>query len=287
MNKNCYLCNSSKIRKRKGSVRDNSSIDVLECANCGLVFLSSFDHVNKDYYSDAHMNDDPLGKRLPVEYQMDEKRRINFCRKSIMGKRVLDIGCGFGDFIKNCSEKAREVCGVDPDLRSTEMIRKKGFRIFGKVQEIPKLRRFDIITMFHVLEHLMDPVEELVRLRTRLDDDGKLIVEVPNSDEALLTLYNNRGFSKFYWSCHLFLFNETTLKTVLKKAGYKVEAIRQIQRYPLSNHLYWLSKNKPGGHLHWNFIDSKRMNDEYAKKLSALGKCDTLMATAVKGDING
>ncbi len=200
---------------------------------------------------------------------------------------MLDFGCGSGDFMRNCIGKASEVCGIEPDIRATEIVREEGFKVFETIRGLPKYKQFDVITMFHVLEHLKDPVEELVRIKTRLDDHGKLIIEVPNSDEALLTLYNNRGFSKFYWSCHLFLFNETTLKTVLGKAGYRVKSLEQIQRYPLSNHLYWLSKNKPGGHLRWNFIDSKRINDEYADKLSALGKCDTLMATAVKGDING
>lgn len=135
--------------------------------------------------------------------------------------------------------------------------------------------------MFHVLEHLIDPVNVLETLRSTLSENGKLIIEVPNSNDALLTLYNSKSFSEFtYWSCHLYLFNPSTLKTVIEKAGYKVNYIKQIQRYPLSNHLYWLSKELPGGHQKWGFLDSVELHSQYENQLAALGICDTLIASA-------
>ena len=107
--------------------------------------------------------------------------------------------------------------------------------------------RYDIITLFHVLEHMPDPRSSLISLGEKLHPHGELIIEVPNANDALLSLYQSPDFKKFaYWSCHLFVFNEYSLATLIRQAGYKVNYIKQNQRYPLSNHLHWLSRGKPG-----------------------------------------
>ena len=108
---------------------------------------------------------------------------------------------------------------------------------------------YDIITMFHVLEHIPDPKSILGELTEMLADNGQIIVEVPNADDVLLTLYHNEPFSHFtYWSCHLFLYTATTLQMLFDQTNLKVNYIKQVQRYPLSNHLYWLANGRPGGH---------------------------------------
>ena len=81
------------------------------------------------------------------------------------------------------------------------------------------------------------------------------------------------------------LLESNTLNFLAKKAGFEVEFIKHIQRYPLSNHLYWLSFNKPGGHEKWEgFLDSKELNLAYENQLAALGTTDTLIA-CLKKDI--
>ena len=72
--------------------------------------------------------------------------------------------------------------------------------------------------------------------------------------------------------------NAKTLETLVQQSGLKVISIQQYQRYPLSNHLYWLSKGKPGGHKFWNFLDSPILQQAYADTLSRIGQCDTLIA---------
>ena len=124
-------------------------------------------------------------------------------------------------------------------------------------------------------------IEEILeKLKNLLEDDGKLIIEVPNANDALLTIYENEAFSNFtYWSCHLYLYTQHTLNLLAKQAGFKVEFIKHIQRYPLSNHLYWLSFNKAGGHEKWGgYLDSKELNQAYENQLATLGATDTLIA---------
>ena len=139
---------------------------------------------------------------------------------------------------------------------------------------------YDTITMFHVLEHIPDPKLILGELSEMLADNGQIIVEVPNADDALLALYKSEPFSCFtYWSCHLFLYTAKTLQMLFDQMDLKVNYIKQIQRYPPSNHLYWLANGKPSGHQKWHFLDSPELHDTYEKQLAAIGKCDTIIAS--------
>ena len=139
---------------------------------------------------------------------------------------------------------------------------------------------YDIITMFHVLEHIPDPKSILSQLSEMLANDGQIIVEVPNAADALLTLYNNEPFFHFtYWSCHLFLYTAKILQMLFDQMNLKVNYIKQIQRYPLSNHLHWLANGNPGGHQKWHFLNSPELYAAYEKQLAAIGKCDTIMAS--------
>lgn len=77
----------------------------------------------------------------------------------------------------------------------------------------------------------------------------------------------------------MYLFNAANLPLLAHKAGLKVEYVNHIQRYPLSNHLYWLAKGKPGGHQLWSFLDSEELTRAYEARLASLGKTDTLIAS--------
>ncbi len=137
--------------------------------------------------------------------------------------------------------------------------------------------------MFHVLEHIPDPKSILGELKEMLAGGGQIVVEVLNADDALLTFYNNSPFSHFtYWSCHLFLYTAKTLQMLFDQMNLKVNYIKQIQRYPLSNHLHWLANGKPGGHQKWHFLDSQELHAAYLKQLAAIGKCDTILASISK-----
>lgn len=120
----------------------------------------------------------------------------------------------------------------------------------------------------------------LTRCGELIAENGEIIVEVPSSTDALLTIYKSEAFQEFtYWSCHLQLFNAHNLALLARQAGLQVNFIRQFQRYHLANHLHWLSRGEPGGHRVWSMLDSTGLNAEYAASLARLGACDTLIAS--------
>ncbi len=277
----CYLCGGKELQKRAGGVRDNPTLDVMECSGCGLVFLSSFAHVEEGFYEAGRMHDNEIDADLDAwikETARDDDRRFRWLRALIPGKSILDFGCGAGMFLKRTIGIAKSVSGIEPEKRLKAHFDKQGLRVAHSLVELKE--RFDIITMFHVLEHLRDPVQVLKELSACLNENGEIIVEVPNANDALLTLYHSKPFSEFtYWSRHLFLYEESTLARLAEKAGLKVNYIKQVQRYTLANHLYWLAEGKPGGHKEWDFLDTVELNAAYEERLAAAGCCDTIVAS--------
>lgn len=275
----CYLCGCDSINRRTGSVRDKPDLDILECRECGLVFLSSFDHITETFYEDSGMHDSVVDRETwQRTTAWDDERRMLAFRRIIENKSILDFGCGNGGFLLRARDIATSVVGIDADNCLKEWFAQEKLPMFSCIEEVSG--KFDVITLFHVLEHIADPRSMLMKIADKLEIGGQLIVEVPSSADALLSLYNCQEFSHFtYWSCHLYLFNQTNLATLAKQAGLVVNYVKQVQRYPISNHLYWLAKGKPGGHQLWGFMDSAELQAAYEDQLAAIGACDTIVAS--------
>lgn len=283
---NCYLCNSTSHKKISKSVRDISNVSVLRCNNCGLVYLSSFDHIDNNFYENSSMRDSKQSiDQWRKETLSDDKRRYNYLKNVLTGKNVLDFGAGNGGFLSLAKEVANTVTAVELDKQSNEYFENHQISHYKTLNEIGELRKFDVITAFHVIEHLKDPVQFLNTISKFLAKGGSIYLEFPNSDDALLSLYNCKKFANFtYWGCHLMLFNENTIKQIIEKANLLCHDIKQVQRYPLSNHLYWLSCGLPGGHHKWSFINDEKINKEYEKTLSKEKICDTILVEVKSED---
>ncbi len=280
----CYLCGSSDHKLRDGKVRDNDKLSILECNNCSLVFLSSLDHIDESFYEESNMSEGQNVQEWLNGTDIDDSRRFEFVKEFLINKDIIDFGSGAGGFLLQAKKIAKSVVGVELDNKVREHYKNSSIDLVRDIREL-KNESYDVITAFHVIEHLSDPIKILQELCLKLKKGGKLIFEIPNSDDALLSLYKNKAFSSFtYWSPHLFLYNARTLDILFKKInGLEMDFIKYIQRYPLSNHLYWLANNEPGGHLNWGqFIDSVELNSAYEAQLSSLGITDTIIAQCTK-----
>jgi 2-polyprenyl-3-methyl-5-hydroxy-6-metoxy-1,4-benzoquinol methylase len=279
----CYLCGSSDYKKRAGSVRDNDKLEILECNDCGLVFLSSCEHIDENYYEESNMSEDLNVKEWLNETIVDDERRFEFVKEMILNKDIADFGSGAGGFLMRAKELAKSVVGIELDSKIKEHYKQNRITHTADIETIED-DSLDVITAFHVVEHLSQPREILKALVRKLKKGGKLIIEVPNSDDALLSIYKNEAFSNFtYWSPHLFLYNAKTLNLLCKPLHVNIDFTKYIQRYSLANHLYWLSNDKPGGHQKWGgFIDSPELSRAYEAQLASIGATDTVIAHLTK-----
>ena len=110
-----------------------------------------------------------------------------------------------------------------------------------------ELGKFDFIYAIQVFEHLRDPEKFLSVVRDHLAEGGRFLLEIPNVDDPLLSLYKNKTFSDFYWyPYHCYFYDVNTLEVLLKKVpllSYKMEL---FQRYGMINHMRWNLLKRPG-----------------------------------------
>lgn len=274
----CPICHGEGRMVHKGT-RDNNEIDVYRCRECGTRFLSvvdkDYDYENGFMYETNNMADLDIEARLHL-LERDDQRRFEMVKSLCKDKNVLDFGCGFGGFIQRISTVTNGCCGVELGRDEREYLAKKGIACFKTIEECN--RQFDIITLFHTFEHLSNPGMWLDKFSDFLVPNGKMVIEVPNADDILLSVYENEKFADFtYWSAHLFLYTVKSLSMIVEQSGkYDILSAGQVQRYTIANHLMWLAKGLPGGHDKWDNLDSIELNKAYAEKLRELQMSDTL-----------
>jgi len=135
----CYLCGGTKFKKRPGSVRDRPELEVFECASCGLVFLSSFDHIGDRFYEDSgmHGKDDLDIKTWIRETEWDDERRFQYLKSALPNKRLLDFGCGTGGFLLKAQNLAATAHGVELETRLSGYYESRGLTVFQNLSDIP------------------------------------------------------------------------------------------------------------------------------------------------------
>jgi len=143
------------------------------------------------------------------------------------GKRVLDAGCGYGYGSKILAERSFRVIGIDVSLEAVDYARNiysqsntNFFRSDIVDFDCLEFGRFDVITLFEVLEHLTDPSAALKNIRNGLRRSGKLIISVPNGNNSP----NNNGF-------HLEDYTPEDLEELLCSNGFEIE--QRFGQYPM------------------------------------------------------
>lgn len=137
------------------------------------------------------------------------------------GQKLLDIGCGNGDFLANARDAGWDVTGIDPDPKAVATAAQRGFDVrMGSVESLAELSNcFDAITISHVLEHVHCPGQIVRAIARLLKPGGVLYVDTPNIDSNGARLWgaNWRGFET---PRHLVLFNLDALIGLLETSGF-------------------------------------------------------------------
>lgn len=277
------ICTPDTIEQYYPRVRDRADVHVLRCRQSGVMFLSRADHITDEYYqaqTDFSYWAASDRQQALAECYTDDVRRANQLGTFIRNRRWVDVGAGAGGVLDLLKSQAREACAVEPQATVRQVLEKAGHQVYAEIVELPEAH-FDVATLFHVLEHLPDPVTTLAGLARKLAPGAYLIVEVPHANDALLTLYESEDFKAFtFWSEHLILHTRRSLQACLEAAGFTNIVVQGFQRYPLANHLRWLAQNRPGGHVDWAFLVDSSLDEAYGNLLARLDKTDTLIAFA-------
>jgi SAM-dependent methyltransferase len=167
------------------------------------------------------------------------------------GGMALDIGCGNGHYLLFLKELGWEPAGFDIANNVAAAVTEAGIPIYtGSIDGLKAhAGSFELITMWHALEHLHDPVEDLRSIYRLLADGGKLLIEVPNSDSIAAKLFRSDWFQ---WDLprHLSHFTPESLVRLLEIVGFRVNHLTHLHKTTLPDTLrYWFETHKRPGML--------------------------------------
>lgn len=289
----CTLCKSKNISYIPNKIRNDTEgiYKMYRCEDCETHFLypKPVEEQLKDYYdgkfreevhSEAYYDYETL-QRVFARFSPEAQQRVMRVEKELQpADEVLEIGCSVGYFLSAIADKVSTVYGTEWDKKAQSYIRdcigKDNVFVGNDPQDFGK--QFDKIFMFHVLEHISEPVEFLRGLKGLLKPGGILYIEVPNVDDVLVKTYQCDAFKNFYYKkAHLYNFNEKGLSYVFEHAGFHYD-IDFIERYDLSNHLYWLGKLLPSGKGAYAALLGEEVNRAYIEALKRHKQTDTLFA---------
>jgi SAM-dependent methyltransferase len=169
-----------------------------------------------------------------VKTLVNRKRLRNVLAMLPAGGRILDVGCGNGELLIALREVRPdlELVGLDWHFPSAtrQALESRGIQLIESALETAELPAapFDLIIMLQLIEHLWEPEKSLLRLVAALSNDGRLLIETPNTDGWDRELFSNGAWGGYYFPRHLNLYNFERLSSLLCKAGMVVETQRSL-----------------------------------------------------------
>lgn len=150
------------------------------------------------------------------------RRRMRFLELSGVPKgKLLDVGCGDGAFLKAVRPKGWQAAGIEMDSMA-ETLQREGVSVWTNLSSIPKETRFQVVTLWHSLEHMEDPVKLLMELRALIALDGALLMAVPDRGGFQAKLFRS-DWLHLDVPRHLWHFDNKALNYHLERAGYSIQ----------------------------------------------------------------
>jgi 2-polyprenyl-3-methyl-5-hydroxy-6-metoxy-1,4-benzoquinol methylase len=206
---------------------------IVQCRHCGLIYTNPRED-GPSIVETYEAVQDPLyveereGRVLTFERHLRPLERLT---GPPAGRALLDVGAYTGVFLEIATRHGWEAIGVEPSRWAVEEARKQGLNVLqGTLSSVDLAAgSFDVVTMWDVIEHLTNPLEELRRAYHFLKPGGLLVAHTIDIGSPFARLMGNRW--PWLMEMHLFYFTRRTLRAMLERAGFSVQGIRAQGRY--------------------------------------------------------
>lgn len=220
-------------------VAEKENFKIIDCEVCGFKHLDPIPSKEeiKEYYKRQYYQE-KIPKLLNPQKEAKELRWSNLKYRDCLitlneyignePKRLLDVGCGNGFFLKFMKENGWEVFGIEPSLKASEYARSLELNVFNTTLEEftddKWFNYFDLVNLKCVLEHIQNPVEVLKVCKSFLKDSGMICVEVPNDFNALQLQVHKSGKPQWWIAIpdHINYFDFRSLEKLLESLGYEI-----------------------------------------------------------------
>ncbi|MCS6824416.1 MAG: class I SAM-dependent methyltransferase [Cytophagaceae bacterium] len=230
----CPYCKSVNIIKYLTSADyrfSKENFDLYFCNECDLLFTNPRPNENdailyydsKNYVSHSDEAKGITNKLYVIVRKYTLNKKLSIINKLHPQKgKLLDIGCGSGHFLYACKKNGWNVAGIEVnDIARKNAEELVNENILKEINLVDKNHPFDIITLWHVLEHIYNLNEYLLKINNLLNHKGYLIIAVPNHQS-----YDCKKY-KQYWAAydvprHVYHFSKKSLEYVLNDSGFKI-----------------------------------------------------------------
>ena len=239
--KKCPVCNNTSFNNYL-NVEDytvsNKEFTIQQCNSCYFLFTNPRPDVeeirayyqSQDYISHHDDAKDIMSRIYTSVRNFTISQKIKLINELIPKHgNLLDIGCGTGNFLQATKQAGWQVTGTEPDSQAREVASKRvGDSIYESINDLSLSNKtYDIITMWHVLEHVHLLNETVDWLANHLALNGKIIIAVPNPQSP-----DAANYSKF-WAAydvprHLYHFTKDSMALLMKKHHFKIDTIHPM-----------------------------------------------------------
>ncbi len=247
----CPLCDAFPPFAEHKQCRDylvsGSIFSIERCGRCGFLFTNprpKHADMHKHYLSEDYISHEVKADTLMAKIYFRVQRHMLSRKLKIINKfsgkevvRLLDYGAGVGSFVLAANAFGFEAIGYEPHSGARQQAAARGVPMLSEDfhEDQAAVGPFDVITLWHVLEHVPDLKPRLSSLHTMLEDKGLLVIAVP-----LERSLDARFYGK-YWAAwdvprHLSHFNVNTLSEACGQAGFKL-----LKRFPLPFDSFYIS----------------------------------------------
>jgi len=259
--KNCPVCGSQTFDlflSGKDYFLTGESFNIVKCRECGFRFTNPRPQANalgRYYESPEYISHSDSKKGLFASVYQQMRKYTLFQKYTLITKlqqkgEILDIGCATGQFLNYMAKHGWKCTGIEPDEKTrSHAISEYGLQVFAEGQlDLFEKSSFDVITMWHVLEHVSDLNARLMQLNKLLKPLGSLLVAVPNCDA-----YDAKKYGKFWAGYdlprHLYHFTKSDVKLLMEKHGFTI-----VNILPMKFDAFYvslLSEKYKSGKMRW------------------------------------
>ena len=177
---------------------------------------------SEDYISHTDSKKSTLDKVYQSVKNYTLKRKLSLINSfKTEGKNILDVGAGTGDFLNVCKNNGWNAVGVEPSIDARNIANEKGVVLKEDLFQIEN-KKFDVITLWHVLEHVEMLSDYISKLKELLSDDGRLVIAVPNH-KSYDAKYYKEFWAAFDVPRHLWHFSQTSIHKIFSTEEMIVE----------------------------------------------------------------
>jgi len=259
--KNCPVCGSDifdPFISGTDYFLTGEKFEIVKCNSCGFRFTNprpKAEELGKYYESAEYISHSDTRKGLfAAVYQQVRKytlgRKLAMISNFQQKGEILDIGCATGQFLNYMSDHGWKTTGIEPDEKTrARAISEYGLQVFPeeKLNSFNKAS-FDVVTMWHVLEHVADLKGRMKQIKNLLKPQGTLIIAVPNSDA-----YDAKKYGEFWAGYdlprHLYHFTKSDVKLLVEKFGFTI-----VNILPMKFDAFYvslLSEKYKSGKMRW------------------------------------